>query len=69
MENYLEKFEVISMKELQYPFDSEYILTKKKAIKRQLLADGSLRMKKHIAILGGSTTNNIKLLLEIFQLS
>ena len=57
------------MKELQYPFDAEYILTKKKSIKRQLLADGTQRMKKHVAILGGSTTSNIKLMLELFLLN
>lgn len=57
------------MKELQYPFDSEYILTKKKSIKRLLLADGNSRIKKNIAILGGSTTSNIKLILELFLLN
>lgn len=57
------------MKELQYPFDSEYILTKKKSIKRTLLADESTRIKKNIAILGGSTTSNIKLILELFLLN
>lgn len=57
------------MNELQYPFDSEYVLTKKKSIKRLLLADGSQRIKKNIAILGGSTTNNIKLILELFLLN
>ena len=29
------------MKELEYPFDSEYILKKSKKIKRQLLEEGS----------------------------
>lgn len=57
------------MKELQYPFDVEYILTKKKRIRRQLLADNSNRIKKKIAILGGYTTNNIKLILELFLLN
>jgi FkbH-like protein len=56
------------MKELQYPFDAGYILSKKKSIKRQLLADGTERIKKKIAILGGSTTSNIKLILELFLL-
>lgn len=57
------------MKELLYPFDADYILTKKKSIKRQLLADGSERISKKIAILGGSTTNNIKLIMELFLLN
>jgi FkbH-like protein len=56
------------MKELQYPFDAGYILSKKKSIKRQLLADGTERIKKKIAILGGSTTSDIKLILELFLL-
>lgn len=57
------------MKELEYPFDADYIVSKKKSIKRQLLADGTSRMKKKVAILGGSTTNNIKLILELFLLN
>lgn len=57
------------MKELLYPFDTEYILTKKKRIKRELLEDGNARIKKNIAILGGSTTSNIKLILELFLLN
>jgi len=57
------------MEELAYPFDSKQILKKKKAIKRQLLADESGRIKKRIAILGGSTTAEIKNILEIFLLN
>lgn len=34
------------MKELEYPFDSGYIINKKKSIKKALLADGSKRTKK-----------------------
>lgn len=34
------------MKELEYPFDSGYLLKKKRSIKRQLLSDGSVRIKK-----------------------
>ncbi|MCQ2523338.1 MAG: HAD-IIIC family phosphatase [Lachnospiraceae bacterium] len=57
------------MKELLYPFDAEYILGRKKSIKRMLLADGTTRIKKNIAILGGSTTSNIKLIMELFLLN
>lgn len=57
------------MKELLYPFDANYILAKKKSIERQLLSDGSERIEKRIAILGGYTTNNIKLMLELFLLN
>lgn len=39
------------MKELEYPFDSGYLLKKKRSIKRQLLSDGSVRIKKKIAVL------------------
>ncbi len=57
------------MKELEYPFDAEYILNNKKKLKRLLAADGSVRIDKKIAILGGSTTGNIKLILELFLLN
>ena len=57
------------MKELEHPFDGKYIIGKKLKIKKQLLGDGSKRMKKRIAILGGSTTNDIKLCLELFLLN
>ncbi len=56
------------MKELEYPFDSEYIIKKKKSIKRSLLADGSKRLKKKVAVFGGSTTNAIVDYLELFLL-
>lgn len=56
------------MKELQYPFDGEYIIKKKKLIKKTLLSDGSSRLKKKIAVFGGSTTNAIVDYLELFLL-
>lgn len=58
------------MKELQYPFDAEYILKKKKSIRKQLLGNfPDIRIKKRIAILGGMTTHDIKLILELFLLN
>ena len=58
------------MKELEYPFDENYILLKKKYIKKQLLKRASISyIKKKIAILGGATTNDIKLVLELFLLN
>lgn len=58
------------MKELEYPFDSEYILKKKKSIKRTLLENEKVRfIEKKIAILGGSTTNDIKAVLDLFLLN
>lgn len=56
------------MKELCYPFDSALILKKKKKLKRLLLSDGSTRLKKKIAVLGGSTTADIITILELFLL-
>lgn len=56
------------MKELQYPFDCAYILKKKRSIKKALLSDGSTRIKKKIAVLGGSTTGDIVSVLELFLL-
>ena len=57
------------MKELEYPFNSEYILQNKRKIKRQLLEANSSWIEKRIAILGGSTTSNIKVALELFLLN
>lgn len=57
------------MQELEYPFDGEYILKKAKSIKKALLADGSKRIVKRIAVLGGSTTHDIIKTLELFLLN
>ncbi|KTD60702.1 HAD-IIIC family phosphatase [Legionella shakespearei] len=53
---------------LSYPYDCGLILRKKQAIKRELLLKDSLLVKK-IAILGGSTTSEIKDILELFLLN
>lgn len=57
------------LKELEYPFDAEYIVKKKKSLKKRLLEEKEGMIDKKIAILGGSTTNDIKLVLEIFLLN
>ena len=57
------------MKELEYPFDNSYIMKKSKSIKKALLANGSDRIKKKIAVLGGSTTHDIIRILELFLLN
>ena len=57
------------MIELEYPFDSAYIMKKRKSIKRTLLSDSSSRLKKKIAVLGGSTTNDIVSVMELFLLN
>ncbi len=58
-----------SLKELEFPFDSEYIMKKRKSLRRALLADGSTRLKKKIAVFGGSTTNDIVVYLDLFLLN
>lgn len=56
------------MKELEYPFDSSYILKKRKKLKRELLENGQTRIKKKIAVLGGATVDDIVSCLELFCL-
>lgn len=53
---------------LNYPLNSDLILRKKHALKRALLAKEHL-LPKNIAILGGSTTSEIKNILEVFLLN
>lgn len=57
------------MRELEYPFNAEEILKKKKSYKKQLLAEGTSYVEKKVAILGGQTTQNVKLMLELFLLN
>lgn len=52
---------------LNYPFDPQYILRKKRSIRRHLSEKPGL-IEKRIAILGGSTTAEIKDILELFLL-
>lgn len=53
---------------LEYPFDNQLLLRKRRAIRKELLASENL-MEKHIAILGGSTTHDVKDMLELFLLN
>ena len=58
------------MRELEYPFNAEWILKKKIKLRKSLLSDESIRfMDRRIAILGGSTTGEIKDILELFLLN
>ncbi|MGP1459660.1 MAG: HAD-IIIC family phosphatase, partial [Treponema sp.] len=58
------------MRELEYPFNSAFILKKTKSLKRKLLTDNNCqRLKKKIAVLGGSTTQGIVDILELFLLN
>lgn len=56
------------MNELQYPFDSSYILKNKRKIKKALEQNKFVTEKK-IAILGGSTTNDVTKVLELFLMN
>ena len=61
---------LISSHRLLYPFNNDLILRKQKSLKRELLARENVNyVTKRVAILGGSTTADIKNLLEIFLLS
>ena len=57
------------MKELEYPFDAEQLIKQKKSLKRKLLERSINFISKKIAILGGQTTRDIKLILELFLLN
>ena len=57
------------MKELEYPFDVEYLIKNKRKIKKQLLLIKDHFLEKRIAILGGSTTSEVKNMLELFLLN
>lgn len=62
------------MQELEYPFDSDYILKKSRRIRRELLAEeeaengGKTFLRKKVAVLGGSTTHDIIRILDLFLL-
>lgn len=57
------------MKELEYPFDGEWILSKKKSLRKKLLQENGPFLQKKIAVLGGSTTSNVCVLLDLFLLN
>lgn len=52
-----------------YPYDNDFFLRKQKSLRRELLSRENISyIEKRIAILGGSTTEDVKNLLEIFLL-
>jgi len=55
-------------KSLNYPLNQDFILRKKKSIKKELLKN-EIYIEIKIAILGGSTTAEIKNILELFLLN
>ena len=56
------------MKELMYPFDGAFLLKNKKKIRRNLMEEKVVRIKKKIAVLDGSTTDDIISMMELFLL-
>ena len=56
------------MKELVFPFNSNAIMRNKREIERQLLSDGTNRIRKNIAVLGGSTADHVISMLRLFLL-
>lgn len=56
------------MKELEYPIDVDWVLLKKRSIKRILNSKSDL-IEKRVAIISGSTIGEIKNLIEIFLLN
>ena len=59
---------VYNMSVLDYPFDSAFILQKKKSIKKELLAKDKF-IEKKVAVMSGSTIGEIKNILELFLLN
>ena len=51
-----------------YPLDTETLLRKKRRLRRELLAQNPHPLCKKIAILGGSTTNEVADQLGLFLL-
>lgn len=57
------------MKELDYPFDAKQLLRKRKAIKKSLTENNETKLPLRMAVLGGSTTNDVVDMLELFLLN
>ena len=57
------------MSKTDYPFDFDALTAHRKRTRRELIGDGSKRIKKNIAVLGGSTTNDFIKTLEVFLLA
>ena len=57
------------MNQLEWPFDAKFIIKNKKRIRRELLESRNEFINKKVAILGGSTTNDITRTIELFLLN
>ena len=53
---------------LEYPFDGEALLRKKRALRRELAAQPGL-VEKKVAIVSGTTVGEVKNMLELFLLN
>ena len=53
---------------LEFPFEAQMIMRKRKKIKKELLGKNKF-IEKNIAILGGSTTSDVREILELFLLN
>ena len=56
------------MQALEYPFDGEALLRKKRALRRELAAQPGL-VEKKVAIVSGTTVGEVKNMLELFLLN
>ena len=56
------------MKELEYPINADFLIKNRIKLKKELIKKNNL-LEKNIAILGGSTTSEIKNMLELFLLN
>lgn len=56
------------LQNLDYPFDGEELIQKYRSIKRELLGKQGQFENRRIAILGGSTTDNVRKMLDLFLL-
>ena len=59
----------MSIRELEYPFDQDYILKKAKSLRKELLNQTTIWLPKKVAVLGGSTTHDIIKILDLFLLN
>ncbi len=56
------------LSQMQYPTDPALVLRKKNTIRKMLLGNGEKRLSKKIAVLGGSTTHDIRVVLDLYLL-
>lgn len=62
-------FRGYEMRELDYPFNAEEIIKRKNIQKQLLQNENGNFLSKKIAILGGETTKDIKIIMELFLLN